>query len=565
MMNRSADSVKHWQGWLAEFNYFASAKGWREFVVTPGDDETTAWYWSAVYVILLQSALANAMLLACLQLPQDEAEAAIADIARGSRGSRFGKPPSDIRRAMRELYHESTRRIMRDLPTITDLFESVFLHYLHGEYDVNVDANLMIRDALSLSAARNRDGALAQLGRAGATALRGGRLWSGWTGEGTPEFRHWALSLTTMLENLRPVLPLDEIAAERSRAEERSTALASESPHRQKTLDDAGELDEQLQLEQQATALVSDWLALTEREAPLSDDEIQQMGDRYEQFASLAARTLAMRQTMPEDLDGEGVTRLAVIVLGMLRYTKGHVLDMLIELIAKQDELEDDEIVHNAIWALQQMGDAAIQPAFDFVRYSSLEDARTDMLQVLAVVGRNSDQVFNYLVQQFSETPWASGKARYALPLSLTHDARAVPVIVGALRGPEVTESDAWTLLDALQELNVTFYINHDTRAVNIPEYGIIEDVLPVDWRSRTELEEELAESGDDWDDDWDEDDDDDDDGDAPDGGEFKHDDYYDDVLYDEQGIPRCPDCGAEMHYIAGRWVHSPTPFDTTK
>src|SRR4029453_4349296 len=108
-------------------------------------------------------------------------------ITRQAREARFGKPPRDIGRDLRELYHESTRRIMRDLPVIADLFVAVFTRYLRGEYDENADANLIMREVLSLSSARNREAALTALGRAGAAALRGRRIWSGWTGEGTPE------------------------------------------------------------------------------------------------------------------------------------------------------------------------------------------------------------------------------------------------------------------------------------------------------------------------------------------------------------------------------------------
>jgi hypothetical protein len=200
------------------------------------------------------------------------------------------------------------------------------------------------------------------------------------------------------------------------------------------------------------------------------------------------------------------------------------------------------------------MGQAVVEEAFDFVRYSSLEKPRRDMLLVLAAAGRGSEEVFNYLVQQFGDTAWANNKSFYALPLALSHDPRAIPILIGALRDPAVTEDDAWELLDALQEQNVEFYINHDTRAVNIPNYGVIEDVLPLDWRSRIELAEEESEDDEAWDEDWDEDHDDEDDDDME--------EPYDDVVYDKDGTPRCPDCGAEMHYIAGRWVHSPAQMD---
>jgi hypothetical protein len=546
-MTTSENKSKNWQDWLAEFKHAISADGWSEFMTAMDLDETQFQQWAVIYMIPVQARLCNTLLLACLQTTPADVEGTLHSILQVARELRFGKPPRNSKRKFKEFYNESTRYIARTLPSTADMFASVFTHYIHGDYDTQNDINLLMREALTQSVARNRDAALANIGKAGAAALRGCELWDGWASEGPDEFRHWCLSLTTMLEGIDTVLPLGDIAAERKRSAERVAALSA--PFHPDKADEDAVAD--LFGDEQVEKLTSGFTEILNHDNPLSDEEIQQLGKRYNQFGQMAVRSLEMVGTMPDLDDTDDVLSMAVEALGLLRYANQDAIHNLVDIIVHQDDDEyDEELIGSTIWALQQMGSAVIKPALDFAHYSSLEKPRADMLQVLAVVGRGSEEIFNYLAGQFSETPWANNKTRYANPLALTHDPRAVPIIIEALRNPAVTENDAWALLDALQELEVTFYINSDNHSVDIPSHGVIEDVLPAGWRSRQELEEEAA-AEDEWDEEWDdeEDEDEDDEDDEED---------YDEVIYDKEGIPRCPDCGAEMHYIAGRWVHPP-------
>jgi hypothetical protein len=243
-----------------------------------------------------------------------------------------------------------------------------------------------------------------------------------------------------------------------------------------------------------------------------------------------------------EDAAGQTLG-VAVDVLGILRYGPPSVITALIGMVAGDNpDTWPWDLPGRAVTALQRIGAPALEQSFDFVRYSERQDARMDMLRVLGVAGRGHEEVYQYLANEFDRATWAKGKRAYALPLALLHDPRATPLIVAALRDPAVDDEDAWELLDALQELGVTFYVNKDQRAVNIPDYGIIEDVLPDDWQSRAELQA-LDKMWIDFGLDYDDDDDD-----------------YDDVVYDADGTPRCPDCGQEMHYVNGRWVHELPP-----
>lgn len=541
---------------MERFTRYASAAGWQEHLQRDIEAGISPAVSAPAYVAPLQIALANAMLCASLELDESDALAAIADIARQARRVRFEKPPAGLSRKLRALYRDSARIIARALPEAADLFEQVFARYVRGDYDHPADANALLSQARSLKT--DRAAALDAVSRAGVAMLRGAPAWPGWFREGDSKFQHWAFSLLTMAETYEPLRPLGPAAEERARAAERITLLSDD---RFSKSDDERELP---QSAAEAERIADTWLELAERNEPLSDDEIRAMGDQYALTADLAARIVASADilTSPgqiwnagdeadedDEADETGETLgLAVDVMGILRYGTPGVIRALIDIAVGYtgDDLIAD-LPDRAIVALQRIGAPVLQQCFDFIRYSEDEYARLEILRVLGAAGRGNEEVYQYLVGAFERATWAEGKRHYALPLALLHDARAVPLIVAALRDPAVDDEDARELLDALQELGVTFYVNKDQRAVNIPEYGVIEDVLPYDWQSRAELQA-LDEAWDDFG--LNEDEDEDEEGE----------DDYDDVVYDADGTPRCPDCGQEMHYVDGRWVHEPPP-----
>ena len=193
----------------------------------------------------------------------------------------------------------------------------------------------------------------------------------------------------------------------------------------------------------------------------------------------MAMRTLEYGSVSPDDLPDDTVMQLAAAMIGVLRYADAHAMNLLIDVVCDSEGVFEDETVENALWSLEQLGTAALPPVFDFMRYSSNDDARGELMEVLGVVGRGSPEVFDYLAGQFLGLRWESGKIDYARPLALLHDARAVPMLCDALSDPAVYDDDAWDLLDALEELGVAFSVDRATRAVSIPEYGVIEDVVP--------------------------------------------------------------------------------------
>jgi hypothetical protein len=558
-------ATSNWQDWRAQLARGLSAEGWLALAEAM-DSASAKDGLQRMHVTLINlwfnRMLANTFLLIALELPEEQALAEIEAVARQARQAQFERSPKAVPRRLRDMYRDSTTSIRRFLPDAADLLGSVFTRYLRGEHDLQGDANVLVRACQRALAERDRAAALDAIGRAGAAGLRGARLWPGWLNEGQPEFRQWLLTLTTALEEWGHFLPLGPAAEARLRAADIAGGLPRP---RMGGVQAVGEAEDAVAAtaDEPGRAVAPDeemsreWIELVERGQSLSDEEIQAMGDRYGALADLAI--------MAVQLGGEdsphGTRNLGVVSLGILRCAKPAAINLLIEVIAApesyadsgQDEGEDPyefDIVEDAVQALQKIGAPALPAVMDFLRYSAHAEARRDMLDVLGVAGRGSEEAYQHLAGEFANTAWINGKSDLAGPLAQLHDPRAVPLIVEALRAPELGDEDAWHLLDALQELEVPLYVNRGTRSVNIPDYGIIADVLPVDWMSRQELDAEAEEH------DQGEFEDDDDDDDEEDEDDLLDGDDYGDVIYDPQGIPRCPDCGAEMYYEAGEWRH---------
>jgi hypothetical protein len=538
-MKTQTSAITTWQGWLDAFVHDATPEGWAAFMQLNEDGANPPEPWAAMFSLNTQYHIARAMLLACLQLPTVEAEAALAAIAGAAHRARFGKPPRNLKPQLKEVYRYASKTLLRDYPSEADLLQAVFLHYLRDDYDAQADANLLLREAHAQATFNKRAQALDLAGRAGAAAIRGRPLWSGWVNEGSGEFQHWALLLTTIFGDWTAdrILPLAAACDERARASERAEMLSLAAAHDVSEPDAAEPAPQAVELSE---AFVHDWVELSNRGNPLNAAEIKDLGERYGQYAEAALRTLEMGGERMDDAPVDTVVRLAASTIGVLRYTDENAIERLIEVVRDVEELYDDPTIENALWSLEQLGTAALPQVFDFVRYSSDDGARGDLMEVLGIIGRGSAEVFDYVSRQFLDILWENGKAGYARPLGLLHDARAIPMLAAALADPAVDDEDAWDLLDALEELGVPFTVERDRRAVSIPGHDVIEEVVPDDWVPRSEIEpleeDELAD-------------------DEPDSGGWGR-DKDDEVVYDAYGIARCADCGAIMRRVSGRWEH---------
>lgn len=543
-MKTSELAPKDWQEWFDQFLEVYCTRGLADLVAAMGDDDSLSGLnMTTAFVVPVHVTMCTAFMLAYMQKPRDQAEVASASMVKTIAEIRFDKAPRGLKGKIKKKYQSMVQDASRITPPMADLVAEAFKCYANDNYNHTLEINTDIRDANTLLQARRRSEAYQIMGRTGAAILRGAPMWGGWLNESSGEFELWLLALTSMrsaLSNVIPLLPYSEQCAHVD------SVLAGQTQMFKEVMTDEGSAEGLVISNDEGEYFrqLDEMAKLAVRDEPLSDDEIKELGDSYDLFGRMSAQSLGVIQFAPEDDETSNVLLLFVRVLGILRYPDSRGITQLVMIAAGANERADEEAIDLAAEALEQIGQPAVQHVLDFVRYSSLEDARSDLLEVLGVVGRGSAEVFDYLNKQFSEASWLDDKYDYVKALGLTHDPRAVPLIVEALRDPAVDDDIVWELLDALQELSVTFYINHDSQSVNIPEYGVIENILPPDWQSRKELE--LAE--DDWDEDWEYD---------GEGDEDEDDDQLDDVVtYDEDGTPRCPDCGAVMHYIDGSWVH---------
>ena len=186
-MNAQRDAIRTWQGWLDAFVRDASAEGLAAYMQS-NDGELPPEALATLFHLRTLYEQANAMLLACLQLPSAEAEQALAAIAAAARGAGFAKPPRQLKGRQKDFYRRASRVLLRDYPPEADLLRSIFLHYLHDDYDAQADANLLLQEARFESARNQRAKALELAGQAGAAMLRSRRLWEGWVHEGEGDF-----------------------------------------------------------------------------------------------------------------------------------------------------------------------------------------------------------------------------------------------------------------------------------------------------------------------------------------------------------------------------------------
>jgi len=537
-MNEARNAIRTWQGWLDAFVLDASTESLAAHIQSQGD-EIPVETWMALFQLRTLYDEANAMLLACLQGPAPEAEQALAAIAAAARGVRFARTPRQMKGRLKEVYRRATKALLRDYPPEADLLQSIFLHYLHDDYDAQSDANLLLQEARLESARNQRAHALELAGRAGAAVLRGRPLWAGWESEGEGEFPQWALLLLTLFGEwgAHGLLPLGAAAAERGRAGERADLLVREytrqyeEPHPEDVSEDDAELDERF---------VDGWIELANRERPLDEGELQNLGELYGRYAEMAMRTLEVSSLSPDALPDDSLVRAAAATIGVLRYANRYSIALLISVVRDSQGIFGDETLEYALWSLEQLGTAALPAVFDFVRYSSDDGTRGALMEVLGVVGRGSPEVFDYVSGQFLGLSWESGKIEYAHPLALLHDLRAAPMLCDALSDPAVYADDAWELLDALEELGVAFSVDRATRVVSIPEYGVIEGVLPEDWFPRAEVEALKAVDLEE---------------DEPGSSAWERSED-DGIVFDAFGIAHCADCGSIMHRANGRWEH---------
>ncbi|HIC94120.1 MAG TPA: DUF2150 family protein, partial [Anaerolineae bacterium] len=170
-----------------------------------------------VYAAVLEATLGEAMLAASLGLPPEEAKKALGEIEAAAWHLRSKEGLRALSRPEQQMYR-NLAELMEDLGEESVGLVAMFEHYIEGDYDLNEDPNRLIQKANRI---RRRDikGALDLVGRAGALALRGKRLWRRWPDEASRGIRRWVFGIINVVTNFTDsgLIPLREVEVERKR------------------------------------------------------------------------------------------------------------------------------------------------------------------------------------------------------------------------------------------------------------------------------------------------------------------------------------------------------------
>jgi hypothetical protein len=331
-------------------------------------------------------------------------------------------------------------------------------------------------------------------------ALRGYPVRNDWMGEGNEEFSAWAMTLEVTLSSM-PLMPIGSFAEERAQAGQRLAELEKKASEIESDEDAEETLDELLEPERPGVSegeedeFVRQFLLMSARAEPLTDREIEQLGDRYQQYLDFAYSAMNMDRS---ELVADAQTHLfmvgAVRMIGILRSADPEAATAIIRVLKTAGDM--DFVAGEAEWVLEQMGPAALEPVFNAARYTTRHDVLDILLRVLGVVGRGNDEVYRFLHQRYRDTPWERDKFLYADALGLSHAPRAVPLLVQALREPDLAEENIETVLDALMELDPTMQVDPATGDVTISGYGTFTGVAPAEWIASLEATEDVDDGG---------------------------------------------------------------------
>jgi hypothetical protein len=519
---QSDTTPKTWRDWLSLFQTTASAQGFADYMRAfdrLDSEAPPAALMATLYGYTVNARLMTTYLLAATQAPPDQVAGALEEIRRAARSVQFDRhAPKSLKREERELYAPITQQAASHVRELGDLLFDIFMRYVRDEVEPNTTADEIFREACRLSLSHDDKAAIRRMGAAGVLVLLGSPMWRGWPDEGSKTFRQRTLLLHSAFESCQHALPLLPIAEQRLRADEFAQQFGWPQPGAKER-------------RSQQTALkgkdnvnpdqVMKLIQISRRDTPWTEEEIRASANEREQLIEHAKSILYSAVPLPDTLDAH-IKGLAIRDLGILRCDDVEIMEHLISRIVQAEERADDffdisKFINTIIQTLQWIGTPAVPVCLRFLRNSFHEEARLDVACALGVAGRGSDEVFQYLLDQFEQTSPKDGKARWAMPLALTHDERAIAPIARAFEATRdepdqfMRESDAYDYLDALDEMGaITAFITPPEMSstdedeededeneepvwasVEVRGVGLLEGVAPADWIPLAERNEE--------------------------------------------------------------------------
>jgi len=386
-----------------------------------------------VYAAILEATLGEAMLAASLGLPKEEAKEALGEIEAAAWHLRSKEGLRALSRPEQQMYRDLAE-LMEDLGEESVGLAAMFEHYIEGDYDLGEDPNRLIQKANRISR-RDAKGALDLVGRAGALALRGKKLWKGWPDEVSRRIRRWVFGIINVVSNLSDggLVPLGEVEVERKRwpRKRRKPKVAKRKR------------DEEIM------ALM---YSLFEGEGALTPELVRRIRRKGEAAIPYLMDIVWDESLWSVDSPGGGWAPIhAVTLLGKLGAVEA--AELLVGVVADSDP---EDIIHGAaIFALEDLGRPALDAVLDFLRYSSNVAAKISLAEVVGEIGRGDERAYEELVNLFHEATWPQGKCLVCSALGDLGDKRAIPLLREALRDPRADEMDADEIIWALGQLGV--------------------------------------------------------------------------------------------------------------
>jgi hypothetical protein len=490
-----ANAINTWQEWLLSADQLLSFDMWENI-----DKSLKSAQMPFESVAPLQNAgvllaFLGGMYLASVNEP--EADKALQIIRDRMLTITPETPKRKVKPSVRNTYTRYVNELAPMLSTAARLLYAAFSAYRLDDYDPHSDPNLLIREAFKTADDEQR---LQATSKALISVMRGGQLWSGWYDE-DDELRTNLLTIVLLVQQTFPLIPLGSVAEERLHINER---LAELNPDAAEIPDDAelGEMLSGLGMQPDAAPdemseqeFMQDWAPLIARHSPLTDAEIEEMGERYDDYVD---RTLQMFEniTLGDEWDDDMVHSSMIVahVMGVLRYRKdSSAANELFRLLTSG--IDFPELVDEVYWALEQIGPVSIQMLMDNLRYTLNSEKFSLAAETLARMGRGDEEVYQFLLKRYQEASDEEEKLDLIVALGMLHDERLLPVLVQDLRDTHSDATHAATTLNALREMDAPMVIDADSGNVTITGYGEIKDVVP-EWWNPEEEEDDTEDSG---------------------------------------------------------------------
>lgn len=403
-------AIASWRDALTRLEHDATCRGWltlRRAALRTGFEPAL---WDHLYPgIIIQRGLFQTLLLAALQEPAGAHDATFDEIAQRARALRFDHGQVDRRfmlAADRRRFNIAAAAARSRHATAVALYTRLMRAYVAPEADGPQAAPDLADSAMAsardAAAQGDPDRMLAQIAHAGALALRGDTLWDGWLREGDDGFHSAVTMLITQLDwaYLTGFTPLGAPDQERRRVQRYADAISdrysivTHDPHRTPTPPEFGPSD---LYEWVPPAAVLDVMHTILQNGGLSDAEraamprarLRGLGDGVLSMIQTRANIESFGPPPQDDMDDDERTlmlqaleRDGLLVIGHLRYVSADGLNTLLGR-ATDPEL-DGSVSDAAVWALQQLGNAALEPARKTARFASDPFARQQAERVLA-------------------------------------------------------------------------------------------------------------------------------------------------------------------------------------